>query len=34
MLKVDYGNALQAASSGGHKDIVELLLTKGVEANT
>jgi ankyrin repeat protein len=29
----DYGNALQAASVGGHKEIVELLLLKGADVN-
>ncbi|KIL60362.1 hypothetical protein M378DRAFT_83919, partial [Amanita muscaria Koide BX008] len=29
----EYGNALQAASSGGNKDIVELLLDKGADVN-
>ncbi|KAF2174325.1 hypothetical protein K469DRAFT_614903, partial [Zopfia rhizophila CBS 207.26] len=28
-----YGNALQAASSGGHEKIVELLLSKGADVN-
>ena len=28
-----YGNALQAASFGGHKEIVELLLERGAEVN-
>jgi ankyrin repeat protein len=28
-----YGNALQAASSGGHEAIVKLLLEKGADVN-
>jgi ankyrin repeat protein len=28
-----YGNALQAASSGGHEAVVKLLLDKGVHSN-
>ncbi|OCK73444.1 hypothetical protein K432DRAFT_280544, partial [Lepidopterella palustris CBS 459.81] len=28
-----YGNALQAASVGGHNKIVELLLSKGADIN-
>jgi ankyrin repeat protein len=28
-----YGNALQAASRGGHQEIVKLLLDKGVEVD-
>ncbi|KAK4220779.1 hypothetical protein QBC38DRAFT_493467 [Podospora fimiseda] len=29
-----YGNALQAASSGGHQEIVKLLLDKGADVST
>ncbi|EWZ78319.1 hypothetical protein FOWG_17404 [Fusarium oxysporum f. sp. lycopersici MN25] len=29
-----YGNALQAASKGGHEQIVQLLLDKGANVNT
>ena len=29
----DYGNALQAASDGGHEKVVELLLSKGADVN-
>ncbi|EAQ93238.1 hypothetical protein CHGG_01473 [Chaetomium globosum CBS 148.51] len=29
----EYGNALQAASSGGHQEIVKLLLDKGADVN-
>jgi ankyrin repeat protein len=28
-----YGNALQAASNGGHKEIVKLLLERGADVN-
>lgn len=28
-----YGNALQAASSGGHKNVVTMLLDKGADVN-
>ena len=28
-----YGNALQAASSGGHETVVQMLLDKGAEVN-
>ncbi|KAJ6574280.1 hypothetical protein B0H19DRAFT_844193, partial [Mycena capillaripes] len=28
-----YGSALQAASAGGHKDIVQLLIENGAEVN-
>lgn len=30
----NYGNALQAASAGGHKGIVQLLLDKDADVNT
>jgi ankyrin repeat protein len=33
MHREDYGNALQAASSGGHEAIVKLLLEKGADVN-
>ena len=29
----DYGNALQAASNDGHKEIVQLLLERGADVN-
>ena len=29
----EYGNALQAASDGGHEKVVELLLSKGADVN-
>ena len=29
----EYGNALQAASRGGHEKVVELLLSKGADVN-
>jgi ankyrin repeat protein len=29
----DYGNALQAASTGGHEAIVKLLIEKGADVN-
>jgi ankyrin repeat protein len=28
-----YGNALQAASEGGHEKVVQILLEKGAEVN-
>ena len=28
-----YGNALQAASQGGHKKVIQILLDKGAEVN-
>ncbi len=30
----EYGNALQAASSGGHEKVVQTLLNKGAEVKT
>ncbi|KAB5513482.1 hypothetical protein GE09DRAFT_980708 [Coniochaeta sp. 2T2.1] len=29
-----YGTALQAASAGGHKEVVEMLLGKGADVHT
>ncbi|KAI1672149.1 hypothetical protein L13192_03008 [Pyrenophora tritici-repentis] len=29
----EYGNALQAASEGGHEQVVKMLLDKGAEVN-